>query len=365
MRARRPVRRRAAGPPGAERHASATGATAATGSSTGRATMPERRPGCVSADPACSCSTPTATAGRPAGHRRRSPATSRCASTAAGTALVPALRRAPSFDLERPRGPPRRPRRRRRHRRDALRQQPGVLLQRPGEGWNGARAARAARRSTRSPTSTSPTRASARRHDRRRAAGHRARPRRQRRILAEPRPRRLGPRGAHDATARACPTGYDPRRVCSSATSTATAPADLVYVDDGEVTLWINQRGNALERADRRSAARRRSPTSDAVRLVDLLGTGIAGVLWSARPTVPGRDALRFLDLTGGVKPYLLDEHRQPHRRRHAVELRALDALLPRRRARPRDALADAAAVPGPGRGARRGRSTQISRRHS
>lgn len=45
----------------------------------------------------------------------------------------------------------------------------------------------------------------------------------------------------------------------------------------------------------------------DSVRLVDLLGSGIAGVLWSTDKT-PGHDNLHFLDFTGSVKPYLLNE---------------------------------------------------------
>jgi hypothetical protein len=45
----------------------------------------------------------------------------------------------------------------------------------------------------------------------------------------------------------------------------------------------------------------------DAVRLVDLLGTGVSGVLWTADATDSGRANMHFLDLTGVAKPYLLD----------------------------------------------------------
>jgi RHS repeat-associated protein len=43
------------------------------------------------------------------------------------------------------------------------------------------------------------------------------------------------------------------------------------------------------------------------VQLADLDGTGMAGVLWSRAADGSGGSPLRFLDLTGGVKPYLLD----------------------------------------------------------
>src|SRR5205823_5396126 len=46
----------------------------------------------------------------------------------------------------------------------------------------------------------------------------------------------------------------------------------------------------------------------DAVRLADILGTGVSGVLWSEDVSVLSRASMFFLDLTGGIKPYLLDE---------------------------------------------------------
>ena len=46
---------------------------------------------------------------------------------------------------------------------------------------------------------------------------------------------------------------------------------------------------------------------TDAVQLADLHSTGMAGLLWSRTATGSGGSPPRFLDLTGGVKPYLLD----------------------------------------------------------
>jgi hypothetical protein len=42
------------------------------------------------------------------------------------------------------------------------------------------------------------------------------------------------------------------------------------------------------------------------VRLTDLLGTGVPGVLWTRDADGSGRPQHYFLDLTGGHKPYLL-----------------------------------------------------------
>ena len=46
----------------------------------------------------------------------------------------------------------------------------------------------------------------------------------------------------------------------------------------------------------------------DAVRLADMLGVGISGVLWTRDAESPGREHYFFLDFTGRIKPYLLSE---------------------------------------------------------
>ncbi|WP_179959358.1 SpvB/TcaC N-terminal domain-containing protein [Marinobacter changyiensis] len=100
------------------------------------------------------------------------------------------------------------------------------------------------------------------------------------------------------------PYGYDPRRILIGDVD-GDGLADLVYVDHGKILLWINQSGNGWSdpiEIDGTPAV----TDMDAVRLVDLLGAGISGVLWSADARAPGRDHLHFLDFTGGLKPYLL-----------------------------------------------------------
>jgi len=105
-------------------------------------------------------------------------------------------------------------------------------------------------------------------------------------------------------------TGFDPRRLLLGDVD-GDGAADLVYIGDGHVTVWINQAGNAF-------AAREVIPgtprvtNASSLRLIDLLGSGIVGILWSADATRP-RLRHAFLDLTGGSKPYLLnsiDNHR-------------------------------------------------------
>jgi RHS repeat-associated protein len=100
--------------------------------------------------------------------------------------------------------------------------------------------------------------------------------------------------------------GYDPRRILIGDVD-GDGLADLVYVDDTQVILWINQSGNDWSDP---ITIKGTPPVKDmdAVRLVDLLATGISGVLWSADARGLSRSHLYFLDFTGGVKPYLLHQ---------------------------------------------------------
>lgn len=101
------------------------------------------------------------------------------------------------------------------------------------------------------------------------------------------------------------PDGYDPRRVLLGDVD-GDGLADLLYVDDGRVTLWINQGGSTWAEG----IEIRGTPTmtsADTVRLVDLFGTGVAGVLWSRDAGSDRGASMYFLDFVGGHKPYLLE----------------------------------------------------------
>lgn len=105
------------------------------------------------------------------------------------------------------------------------------------------------------------------------------------------------------ANAPALPRGFDPRRLFLTDVD-GDGCADLVYVDAGSVTVWHNRGGRALGAP----LVVNRTPATalEDVRVVDFNGTGTVGVLWSNVPCGPSSRTCVFLDLCGGVKPYLL-----------------------------------------------------------
>ena len=80
---------------------------------------------------------------------------------------------------------------------------------------------------------------------------------------------------------------------------------DLVYIDYDHIYLWINNGGAELSKAVRVRYPPPVDPVT--VRTADMLGTGSAGILFSLNYQPGQREAYRFLDFTGGTKPYLLN----------------------------------------------------------
>jgi RHS repeat-associated protein len=101
------------------------------------------------------------------------------------------------------------------------------------------------------------------------------------------------------------PAKFDPERLLIGDVD-GDGLADLIYVDHGKITLWINQSGNGWSEPSEIIGTPGFSSIGS-VRLVDLFGTGISGILWSRDANSMNRDHLFFLDFTGGVKPCLLN----------------------------------------------------------
>ena len=104
------------------------------------------------------------------------------------------------------------------------------------------------------------------------------------------------------------PEGYDVHRVLVGDID-GDGAADVAYVGQNGVSIWINQGGRRWNGPiDIPGTPAFAEPAGLA--LIDLLGKGTSGLLWSREAFSSDRPFLYFLDFVGGSKPYLLTEMR-------------------------------------------------------
>jgi RHS repeat-associated protein len=97
---------------------------------------------------------------------------------------------------------------------------------------------------------------------------------------------------------------FDARRV-RLADIDGSGTTDLVYIGTRSVTIWFNQSGNSFTAPTPMTSFPETDDLST-VAALDLLGTGTSCLTWSSPlPGDSGRQ-LRYVELTGGVKPHLL-----------------------------------------------------------
>ncbi|MEV6230146.1 toxin TcdB middle/N-terminal domain-containing protein [Saccharopolyspora shandongensis] len=98
------------------------------------------------------------------------------------------------------------------------------------------------------------------------------------------------------------PRDYDPARVFL-ADLNGDGVADLVYVGDASVTVWLNQFGSGFAEPEVISGVP--SVSAAVVRTADLCGTGTSQVIWSWAPSQRNPSSYAALEMAPG-KPYLL-----------------------------------------------------------
>lgn len=107
------------------------------------------------------------------------------------------------------------------------------------------------------------------------------------------------------------PEQYDPAQILIGDVD-GDGQADIVFVENNRVTLYINQSGNGFSEPVRINGTPRvQNPKG--LRLADVMGTGQASVVWSFSAfsdAAVGTGAAKMysLDFTGGNKPYVLEE---------------------------------------------------------
>jgi RHS repeat-associated protein len=104
------------------------------------------------------------------------------------------------------------------------------------------------------------------------------------------------------------PDRFDSRKV-QLADISGTGAADLLYLGRGGATAWINLAGNAWS-APRPLPGFPDGEPPNRVSALDLLGNGTACLVWSSELPASAPAPLRYIDLMGGKKPYLLQAWR-------------------------------------------------------
>jgi hypothetical protein len=83
--------------------------------------------------------------------------------------------------------------------------------------------------------------------------------------------------------------------------------ADIAFVENNTVTLYVNQSGNSFS-APVKIGNTPRVTNPKALRIIDINGTGQAGLLWSFGPDAGTPGKMYFLDFTKGNKPYVIQQ---------------------------------------------------------
>ncbi len=103
------------------------------------------------------------------------------------------------------------------------------------------------------------------------------------------------------------PEQYDPAQILLGDLD-GDGQTDIAFVENNSVTLYVNQSGNSFSAPVK---IRNTPPVTNvkSIRIIDMMGTGQAGILWSVLNPGSGTGTqMYFLDLTKGNKPYVLEE---------------------------------------------------------
>jgi len=100
------------------------------------------------------------------------------------------------------------------------------------------------------------------------------------------------------------PEDFNPLYLTLSDISGTGAP-DLIYLGNNKCTAWINLAGNAWGPAKELGPLPGMDPDSK-IGVMDFLGNGTGCIVWSSPLPRHANAPIRYMDLMGGVKPYLM-----------------------------------------------------------
>lgn len=97
---------------------------------------------------------------------------------------------------------------------------------------------------------------------------------------------------------------FDPKRI-KLFDIDGTGPADIIYLDSGQIAVWLNQSGNSWSLPVRIEGLPQTNALTS-ISVVDFLGNGTACIVWSSSLSIHTPQPMRYIDLMGGCKPNLL-----------------------------------------------------------
>lgn len=100
------------------------------------------------------------------------------------------------------------------------------------------------------------------------------------------------------------PDSYNPQYL-SLADISGTGAADLIYVGNNTCKAWINLSGNAWSEAIDINPLPGTDPMSK-IAVLDFLGNGTGCLVWSSPLPQHAHAPLQYIDLMGGIKPYIM-----------------------------------------------------------
>ena len=100
------------------------------------------------------------------------------------------------------------------------------------------------------------------------------------------------------------PDQFNQRRI-RLADVDGSGAADIIYLHDDGVYIYLNESGNRWADAEKLNSFPQVDDLSSVV-VVDLFGNGTACLVWSSPLPGHGRNPMRYIDLMGGQKPHLL-----------------------------------------------------------
>lgn len=88
-----------------------------------------------------------------------------------------------------------------------------------------------------------------------------------------------------------------------------TGAADIIYVSHESCTAWINLAGNGWSATQKIGVMPSAEPYSK-IAVLDFLGNGTGSLVWSSPLPMHASAPIRYIDLMGGIKPYILNSYR-------------------------------------------------------